>query len=258
MDHKLFTETFNSVFEEYGFILVSADLSELRYKLCYSRNCMDSRGKCYTGLIEFFAIVMSPRVVICRGFVKNESDQAIKLRLNLSDGLLSNCNKFRKEFVIKLLELVSIRIDNLPVEIKHRLLRLLSVRDFLNMTAVNKTWNECCATQLLWKKMFKRDFKSFYAKTDTTENWKQRYKTEYLKAKEAKRRSELWASRSLMSPAIIPALPAPFPFPQPFAPAQPPDDIFPLMPPPNFFPRHPGPGRGFPHEPFYDPDDDWF
>ncbi|RWS29730.1 F-box only protein 7-like protein [Leptotrombidium deliense] len=184
MDHNLFTETFNAIFEEYGFKLVSNKFSEWRHELCYSRNCMSSRGKCYLGLVDYIAILMSSTIIICRGFVRHERDQTITLRLNLSHDLVSNCNKFRKEFVVKLLELVAIRIDNLPLEIKHRLLRFLSVRDFLNMAAVNKTWNECCATQLLWKKMFKRDFKSIYSTTDTTENWKQRYKSEYLKAKE--------------------------------------------------------------------------
>lgn len=70
--------------------------------------------------------------------------------------------KIQTEFVCKLISMVSLRLDELPFEIKLKILSYLPLKSISSMSQVSTTWREIALDEQLWKLLVKKYFPDIY------------------------------------------------------------------------------------------------
>lgn len=280
--YKLFSQKLHPAFLKHGFETQGStwiDASVHRFGIKYQRKTVDMCGNLLLSKLDFIGMPMGDVLILCYGMVEGSGQVDAKIKIKSCEEETDILKRFEKEFIIKLIEVLASGLEDLPLEMKVNLAKVLGAEDTVRLSRVNRTWNAICSHEdVIWKHHLKRDFPSAYEKMKGINcSWKTKYKEEFLK-----RRSS-WSKRGLGAPDPILALPGiprflpigPPPFPihplpdlipdpdfnipdpmhpnQPFGGAQGPGDgsFRPLMPPgPRRFPPSGG-GRFFPGAPFF-------
>lgn len=279
--YKLFSQKLHPQFQKHGFETTEdnpwIDVSVHRFGIKYQRKMVDMCGNLLTSRLDFIGMPMGDVLILCYGIVEGSGQVDAKIKIKSCEEEPDILKRFEKEFIIKLIEVLSSGLEDLPLELKVYVAKLLDAEDTVSLSQVNRTWNTICNHEdVIWKHHLRRDFPTAYERMkDITCSWKTKYKEEYLK------RRTSWSKRGLRAPDRILALPdiprflpigpPPFPIhplpdlipgpdfhiPNPMNPNQPfgapgsGNDLFrPFMPGPRRFPP-PGGGRHFPGAPFF-------
>lgn len=279
--YKLFSEKLHPQFLKHGFETEGTpwiDVSVHRFGIKYQRWTVDMCGNPLLSKLNFIGMPMGDVLILCYGIVEGSDQVNVKIKIKSCEEENDVLKRFERDFIIKLIEVLSSGLEDLPLELKVNVAKLLGVEDTVHLSQVNKTWNAICGHEdVIWKHHLRRDFPSaFEAMKGINCSWRTKYKEEYIKRKSS------WSKRGLGAPHPILALPdiprflpigpplhplpdlipdPDFHIPDPMHPNQPfgglPDprnDIFrPLPPGPRRFPP-PGGGRGgryFPGAPFF-------
>lgn len=178
--------------------------------------------------------------VFVHSMVRNMFDiDNVKVKLKrreMDKNLRAMRDEFYEDFVIKLIELLSMKIDELPPELQLKIISYLPFAAVLQLDQTSKFYRDLCrdSDELIWKPLFRYRFLYTVSspRVNHCETWKELFKEEYIKEKHNTRLREQWLlTRGLPSPPIFPALPSPPMLPLLGPPPPPP--FFPIAPPLN-------------------------
>ncbi|KAI1289326.1 hypothetical protein HDE_08859 [Halotydeus destructor] len=254
---KLFLEKLHPCFVENGFVKSDEnqfEMSQHRYKIAYQLSKINSRGQVTVFSVDIIGMPMASILVVF-GKVQGDETMDVKVKIKASESADVISRRIKTELVDKLIESMSLKLSDLPLEIKTKLMCYLAVYDVKNMMVTSKEWKDFCTSEdLIWKNLYHRDFKKIepYKSEDMT--WREVYRRVFIKRRqehdEASQR-ECWRVRGLPGPPPVPMLPGLPPrlaigpphhiFPVPYPNFQPEPDIFPPFSP---FARPRGPFGG--------------
>ncbi|XP_054165649.1 F-box only protein 7-like [Oppia nitens] len=180
--------------------------------------------------VEVVGIPMSCHFLIVHAIVCQSSDDNVKMKIKMNDSMDGIRNRVMNEFIVKLIELLSISINDLPFELKLKILTLLPIESLFKMALVSTLWRAVTLDDQLWRVLVRQHFFHLYDRGLNGESWKCLYKEAFRNQKLSERRKS-WATRGLPSSMILPALP-PSP---PRLPIMGPPFVPMLPPPPSFF-----------------------
>lgn len=72
--------------------------------------------------------------------------------------------ELQQDFVFKLMQIFSVQLDDLPLEIKIRILSTLPLQSILAMSKVNSEWRDVANDEQLWKMLCKQHYPDVYHK----------------------------------------------------------------------------------------------
>jgi len=179
-------------------------------------------------VVEVVGIPMGHHFLIIHAIVCHSAEDTVKMKIKTNEHMDSIGRKLN-EFVVKLIELLSVSINDLPLELKFKILSLLSIESLFKMASVSSLWRTITLDDQLWRILVKQHFPTFYDRGLNGEDWKYVYREAFRNQKLLERRKS-WASRGLPSSIIFPALP-PSP---PLLPIMGPP-FYPMLPPPPPF-----------------------
>lgn len=148
--------------------------------------------------------------------------------------------QLQNDFVYKLIELFSLRLDHLPFELKLKVLSYLPISGIAAMSQVSTLWRELTLDEQLWRLMVQKLFPDTFQKREkglllsilptcilislfSGQSWKALFKDEFRRKRVLEKR-RAFAERGFPalpgSPPLLPIMPPPY---------------FPMLPaPPNF------------------------
>lgn len=239
--YQLFLKQLHPLLIEHGFCLIknsAIEASAHRYKVAYCKQRVDAYGEVTDHLVDLIGIPMGSVLILCYGIVHGADetdDLEVKIKVKSSETLDDVKRRFKNEFIFKLLELLGPKLNDLPSEIKLRVLGYLDAPSLSRLSRTSREWHEFVDNEnTTWKRLFNYRYPQEVAHPIAEETWRDLYKDTTIRKKREKEVSDRWANRGLPSPPLYPMLPG----------------IPPAMPfPPPFF----GPNPDFPDEPFYPP-----
>lgn len=208
---KLYHVHLHPLLEKYGFQFEREHHIDVqRFRLKYSCKKMNIYGQIEVHYVDIIALV-TREIILCYGIVDNSDDFTAKIKIDCRESLSSIKNRFREQFVFKLLESISIKLDDLPYEIKAFLCQYFSAIDLAQMSQVNSVWYKLCSDERLWLTRFISDFPGQleYLKRSLTcqpMSWKSEYRDEFIRWRRR------WEERGLAPPIQLLALPGLPPF----------------------------------------------
>lgn len=113
-------------------------------------------------VVDVVGIPMGHNFLIVHAIVCNSAEDSVKLKLKTNDQLDWIREKLLREFVVKLIELLSTSINDLPLELKFRILSLLPLESLLKMSLVSSLWRDVTLDHHLWRLLVKQHFPVFY------------------------------------------------------------------------------------------------
>ena len=113
-------------------------------------------------MVDVVGIPMGHNFLIVHALVCNSVEDSVKLKLRTNDSLDWIATKLLSEFVVKLIELLSTSINDLPIELKFRILSLLPLESLLKMSLVSSQWRDVTLDHHLWRLLVKQHFPAFY------------------------------------------------------------------------------------------------
>lgn len=204
--YKLFSEKLHSQFLRHGFETQGTpwiDVTVHRFGIKYQRKTVDMCGNLSISKLDFIGMPMGDVLILCYGMVEGNCQVDAKIKIKSCEEESDILKRFEKDFIVKLIEVLSSGLEDLPLELKINVAKLLTAEDTLRLSQVNKTWNAICSHEdVVWKHHLKRDFPSAFEKMkDINCSWKTKYKEEFLKLRSS------WSKRGLRAPDPILALP---------------------------------------------------
>ncbi|KAJ6225573.1 hypothetical protein RDWZM_004118 [Blomia tropicalis] len=135
--------------------------------------------------------------------------------------------QLQTDFVYKLIEMFSVKLDDLPTELKLHIMSFLPLKTIVTMSRVSTTWRELSLDEQLWRVMVQKFFPDTFERREKGQSWKALFKDEFRRKRLLDKRR---AFRDVRNYPFLPALP-PSP---PLLPIMPPPYMPMLPPPPNF------------------------
>ncbi|CAG2114833.1 unnamed protein product [Medioppia subpectinata] len=234
----IYKETLIPLLEENGFEVISSSEDICDHNRYITRHRFvrqtplrpDYWQKNECPVVEVVGIPMGHHFLIIHAIVCHSAEDCVKIKIKTKEDIVCIRRKLMDEFVVKLIELLSISINDLPLELKFKILSLLPIESLFKMSSVSSLWRAITLDDQLWRILVRQHFPVFYSRGLNGEDWKSVYKEAFRNRKLLERRKS-WASRGLPSSLIFPALP-PSP---PLLPIMGPPFLPMLPPPPPFF-----------------------
>jgi hypothetical protein len=90
-------------------------------------------------------------------------------------------NRFQVEFIKKLIEILSIGINDLPKELLFKILDYLPFKSVVKLSQTNHFWHRICDEDRIWKKLFEQNFETdaFNKALMYSDSWKQSFIKEF-------------------------------------------------------------------------------
>ena len=208
---KLYYVYLHPLLEKYGFRLEQEHHVDMqRFYLKYSCKKITLQGHIDIHYVDIIALV-TREIILCYGIVDDIGDLNAKIKIDCKESLASIMTRFQEQFIYKLLECFSPKLDDLPYELKAFLCKYFSAFDLAHMSQVNSEWYKLCSNERLWLTRFLFDFPGqleYLKRTLAYKafSWKNEYRDEFLRMKRR------WEGRGLAPPIQLLALPGLPPF----------------------------------------------
>jgi hypothetical protein len=90
-------------------------------------------------------------------------------------------NRFERKFIKKLIEILSIGINDLPQELLFKIVDYLPFKSVVQLSQTNHFWHRICDEDKIWKKLFQQNFKTdaFNKALKSSDLWKQSFIEEF-------------------------------------------------------------------------------
>ena len=112
--------------------------------------------------VDVVGIPMGHNFLIIHAIVCNSVEDCVKFKIKTNESNDNIRQKLFNEFVVKLIELLSLSINDLPLELKFRILSLLPIESLFKMALVSSEWRSVTLDDQLWRVLVKQHFPAFY------------------------------------------------------------------------------------------------
>jgi len=158
--------------EENGFKLISGvedNINDKRYitRHQFRRRTPDRPPYVEQNLdteVDVVGIPMGSAILIIHAIICDSNRDSVKIKLKMDQPITCIREKLMSEFVVKLVELLSISINDLPIELKISILSLLPVESLFRMALVSSLWRDIILHDELWRVLVKKQFPDFYSR----------------------------------------------------------------------------------------------
>ena len=157
---KKMIEDMNQIFVKNQFKMKTIDSNDSRTVIVYQYK--SSAAKDFVS-IHLAVIPLQPFVIKCMAYAPtvcsvNTIDK-ILIEYNwmreTSDRFV---NRFKIEFVPKVIEILSFGLNDMPIEIIDKIVERLAFGPIIRLSMTNKYWKEICEQNDLWRKLFRKRF----------------------------------------------------------------------------------------------------
>lgn len=167
---EIFREELIPLLKSNGFELISGiddNFNDNRYITRHqfrrrTPECPPYEGQNVMTTIDIVGIPMGSAILIIHAIICDSNGDNVKIKLKMSDSLNTIREKLSKDFVIKLIELLSISINDLPLELKLMIMSLLPIESLSKMALVSSLWRDITLDDELWRILVKKQFPAFY------------------------------------------------------------------------------------------------
>jgi hypothetical protein len=121
-------------------------------------------GRDRMSLIDIVGIPMGSAILLIHAIICDSSGDFVKIKIKMSDTINSIKEKLINDFVNKLIEMHSISINDLPLELKFCIMSLLPIETLFKMALVSTLWRDIALDDELWRIMVKKQFPAFYSR----------------------------------------------------------------------------------------------
>ena len=155
-----------SVTEEFHEILINSKFFVEEYdtqldKAFIAYKYMSRKYKQYLR-VELMITSMSYLIqclAIVRGVDNNKTENTVKLTFNwLTESPEIRVNRFKKDLVTKLIEIMSYGLTDLPNELIAIIVRRMTFRSVIQFSMTNKLYQGMCFNDKVWKLLFRQQF----------------------------------------------------------------------------------------------------
>lgn len=170
--HSVYYQMLIPLMEENGFELISREdkqelnasrfLTSFALKRRKPQHLVNDRQNKVLANIHMIGIPMGSIILLIHAIIDNE--ESVKIKLKMNDSQESMRHKIMNELIIKVVEMVSISINDLPLELKFKIMSLLTIESLLKMAQVSSTWREITLDDELWRILLKRHFPQLYSR----------------------------------------------------------------------------------------------
>jgi hypothetical protein len=134
-------------------------------------------------LVELICVPFTSFIIDCVALLLlNESPingiNTLEIRFNRKiETKQKIANRFEVEFIKKLIEILSIGINDLPQELLFIILDYLPFKSVVQLSQTNHFWHRICDEDRIWKKLFQRNFETdaFIKALESSDSWKQSF-----------------------------------------------------------------------------------
>ena len=179
------------------------DCNQQRLKLVYKRFSPK-----VDDLVEVRLTVMPlpPIALHCIAYMPAIKDSdTFDLKLNwLANSKESMVKQFTDDFVLKLIQILSIGLNDLPDEVCAKIVSHLQYSSVVQLSQVNRFWYSLCGRDSFWKKLFRKTFTSdsYERALKQHKDWKTSFIREYILYKETERRRLRALARNFQPTAL--------------------------------------------------------
>ena len=204
---RLFNKTLHHEMSKAGFDVLNdtwIDVTVHRFGIKYRKKMINLYGSVNEHKVDFIGMPMGTALILCYGLIDGSGEVDAKIKIYSNEKEEDVIKRFRVKFVDKLIERLSCNMNDLPLEIKLHLVRLLPVQDVVSLSQVNREWNAISCVDGIWKDFLKRDFPreaEILLQFRKTYSWRTRYQDIYIC------RKRCWEERGIIAPDPILALP---------------------------------------------------
>ena len=171
----IFNDVIPEMMQKNGFEVVLIEWDEERQKfesqftyklnsfgLISPRLCQDKET------VELIGFPIANSIISISAGVKSTND-VVNCNIMVNK---ENFTNIIQNFIIKLINLIKVQLDELPQELKFKIVKNLPGKSLLQMCQVNKSWGELCDDESIWKEKVKNDFGGVKVEEST---WKKSY-----------------------------------------------------------------------------------
>ena len=138
--------------------------------------------------IELNAFPLKPHILHLVCFTPFPSE-VVDILFNLwTESLQSIANRFEKQFVARVIQILSFNINVLPQELCLKIIEYLPLSSVIQLSQTNNYWYDCCGRDSVWVNLFMKRFphlRYLRVKNEIAEgnDWRMAFKREYIKVK---------------------------------------------------------------------------
>jgi hypothetical protein len=107
---------------------------------------------------------MGSAILLIHAIICDSNGDSVKIKIKINDTINSIKEKLMNDFVIKLIEMHSISINDLPLELKFNIMSLLPIETLFKMALVSTLWRDIALDEELWRVLVKKQFPALYSR----------------------------------------------------------------------------------------------
>ncbi len=127
-------------------------------------DCGPHEDRDHISIIDIVGIPMGSVILLIHAIICDSNGDSVKIKIKINDTINIIKEKLMNDFVIKLIEMHSISINDLPLELKFNIMSLLPIETLFKMALVSTLWRDIALDEELWRVLVKKQFPALYSR----------------------------------------------------------------------------------------------